>query len=95
MERARIDDELDLHGMPADEAGGAVRAFLRESLLEGCRKVLIIHGKGLHSEDGKAVLKETVRQILQKDRHVAAWGEAGRKEGGRGASWVWLSARGK
>ena len=95
MEKAPAEDELDLHGKLHDEAVDALRYFLRESRLEGYRKVLIIHGKGLHSENRKGVLKEAVQQILMKDRNVAAWGEAGRKEGGRGASWVWLSVRGK
>lgn len=95
MERARVDDELDLHGMVQEEALAALRYFLRESRLEGHRKVLVIHGKGLHSENRKGVLKDAVQQVLLKDRNVAAWGEAGRKQGGRGASWVWLSVRGK
>jgi len=95
MERAPVEDELDLHGKLQEEAVEALRYFLRESRLEGYRKVLIIHGKGLHSENRKGVLKEAVQQSLMKDKNVAAWGEAGRKEGGRGASWVWLSVRGK
>ena len=95
MEKAQVDDELDLHGMLQEEAAAALRYFLRESRLEGLRKVLIIHGKGLHSENRRGVLKEAVQQVLLKDRNVSAWGEAGRKEGGRGASWVWLSVRGK
>ena len=98
MERVPPEDELDLHGMVVEEAVAALRYFLRESRLEGCRKVLVIHGKGLHSENRQAVLKGAVQQVLMKDRNVAAWGEAGRKEGGRGASWVWLrgpSVRGK
>ena len=98
MEKVPADDELDLHGMQWEEAVTSLRYFLRESQLEGYRKVLVIHGKGLHSENRQAVLKGAVQQVLMKDRHVAAWGEAGRKEGGRGASWVWLggpSVRGK
>jgi len=98
IERMAPDDELDLHGMLQEEAVAALRYFLRESRMEGYRKVLVIHGKGLHSENRKGILKEAVQQVLMKDRNVAVWGEAGRKEGGTGASWVWLSvssARGK
>ena len=95
MERAAAEDELDLHGQLQEEAAANLRYFLRESRLQGCRKVLVIHGKGLHSENRKGVLKEAVQQILMKDKNVATWGEAGRKDGGKGASWVWLSARGK
>jgi DNA-nicking Smr family endonuclease len=93
MERSPVDDELDLHGQLAEEAVTSLRFFLRESRLAGLRKVLVIHGKGLHSENRKAVLKQAVHQVLVKDKNVAAWGEAGRKEGGRGASWVWLKTR--
>jgi DNA-nicking Smr family endonuclease len=93
MERSPVDDELDLHGQLAEEAVASLRFFLRESRLAGLRKVLVIHGKGLHSENRKAVLKQAVHQVLVKDKNVAAWGEAGRKEGGRGASWVWLKTR--
>ena len=93
MEKAAVDDELDLHGMLQEEAVTALRFFLRESRLEGYRKVLIIHGKGLHSENRRGVLKEAVQQVLLKDKNVAFWGEGGRKEGGRGASWAWLKAR--
>lgn len=97
MERTAVDEELDLHGMLQAEAVAAVRAFLASSRREGHRKVLIIHGKGLHSENRKSVLRDAVHQVLIKDKNVAAWGEAGRKEGGKGASWVWLnvSVRGK
>jgi len=95
MEKAAVQDELDLHGLTQDEALHSLRMFLRESRLEGLRKVLVIHGKGLHSESGRAVLREAVRQALMKDRNVAAWGEAQRHKGGSGAAWVWLSAPGK
>ena len=95
MERTTADDELDLHGMLQDEALTSLKFFLRDAQREGCRKVLVIHGKGLHSENRRAVLKDAVRQALMKDSHVAAWGEASRKEGGQGASWVWLNALGK
>jgi len=95
MEQAAIDDELDLHGMLQQEALDALRLFLAQSQREGLKKVLVIHGKGLHSENHKSVLREAVQQVLMKDRNVASWGEAGKKHGGRGASWVWLSARGR
>ncbi len=91
IERTAADDELDLHGMLQDEAVTALRYFLRESRLEGCRKVLVIHGKGLHSQNQKGVLKDAVAQVLMKDKNVASWGEAARQEGGKGASWVWLN----
>jgi DNA-nicking Smr family endonuclease len=90
MERAATDDEIDLHGHLKDEAVHLLRHFLARSRSSGARKVRIIHGKGLHSGDGKGVLKEAARAVLAKNPNVAAWGEAGRTEGGSGATWVWL-----
>jgi len=95
MERGRVEAELDLHGLTREAAVETLREFLGQSAAEGLRKVLIIHGKGLHSENSRGVLTEAVSQVLSKNRNVAAWGQAGKKEGGRGASWAWLSARGK
>jgi DNA-nicking Smr family endonuclease len=91
MEKAPIDDEIDLHGHLKDEAVLLLRNFLTRSRNDGARKVMVIHGKGLHSDDGKGVLKQAVRQVIGKNPNVAAWGEAGRTEGGSGATWVWLT----
>lgn len=98
MEKARADEVLDLHGLLREEAVTQARAVLAQARQDGLRKVLLIHGKGLHS-DGKSVLKEAVRQVVAKNPHVAAWGVASRQDGGEGATWVWLkddlSVRGK
>jgi DNA-nicking Smr family endonuclease len=95
MEAARHDAVLDLHGLGRDDAVAALREFLGSAAAGGLRKVLVIHGKGLHSEDGRGVLSDAVREVLSKNRNVGAWGQAANKQGGRGASWVWLTARGK
>lgn len=95
MERARADDEIDLHGMTRGAALDALGVFLAQAAAEGRRKVRVIHGKGLHSENSRGVLADAVRQALARNKNVAAWGEADRKDGGSGASWAWLSVRGK
>jgi len=90
IERAPIDDELDLHGLDQETALTALSAFIAQCHHAGLAKVLIIHGKGLHSENGRAVLREAVQRALTKDNRVAFWGAAGQREGGHGASWAWL-----
>jgi DNA-nicking Smr family endonuclease len=95
IEAARHEAVLDLHGLSRDAAVASLREFLGSAVADGLRKVLVIHGKGLHSDDGRGVLSDAVREVLSKNRNVAAWGQAAGKQGGRGASWVWLSARGK
>ncbi len=95
MESAHSDAVIDLHGLGRDDAVASLRQFLGGAAADGLRKVLVIHGKGLHSDGGRGVLSDAVREVLSKNRNVAAWGHAPNKQGGRGASWVWLSARGK
>jgi DNA-nicking Smr family endonuclease len=83
----RPQDVLDLHGMTADEASSAIRAFIESSSRRGLEKVLVIHGKGLHSE-GEPVLKKTTRKALEAHPLAGRFGEASRIDGGSGAMWV-------
>jgi DNA-nicking Smr family endonuclease len=94
----RIEDTLDLHGLKREEALENLKDFLRKASQEGTRKVLVVHGKGLHSEKGKPVLKTAVEQELRRLTFVETFGVAQRRDGGNGATWIVLknlSARGK
>jgi DNA-nicking Smr family endonuclease len=48
--------KLDLHGMRANQVEPAIERFVRMHQRRGARHVLLIVGKGLHSEDGTSVL---------------------------------------
>jgi DNA-nicking Smr family endonuclease len=90
---------LDLHGLSSVEAEEALDRFIRDSRARGLAKVLIIHGKGLHSP-GQPVLQQVVQNYLEKCPHTGAFARANRAEGGRGATWVLIrgtgpSARGR
>ena len=78
---------LDLHGMTGEEAESAVADFVRLSSRRGLEKVLVIHGKGLHSS-GAPVLKKAARRALETAPLAGRFGEADRTEGGSGALWV-------
>ena len=78
---------LDLHGLTAEQARVEVRDFLHDSKQQGLRKVLIIHGKGYHSQD-RPVLKNEVIKILERSPITGGFGTAARNEGGSGALWV-------
>jgi DNA-nicking Smr family endonuclease len=80
---------LDLHGLTGEEAESAVAAFLETSSRMGLEKVLVIHGKGLHSS-GTPVLKRAVRRAFEAHPAAGRFGEADRTEGGSGAMWVLL-----
>jgi DNA-nicking Smr family endonuclease len=80
-----IQDELDLHGLTADEAALATAEFLAESRRRGVRCVRIIHGKGRGSRGREPVLKVRIRAQLQRRDEVLAYVEPREIEGGGGA----------
>jgi DNA-nicking Smr family endonuclease len=84
---------LDLHGLTAEAAESAIAAFIEGSAREGLEKVLVIHGKGLHSEGGQSVLKKTARRVLEAHPLAGRIGEASRFDGGSGALWVLIRNR--
>ncbi|WP_455383292.1 Smr/MutS family protein [Salinispira pacifica] len=82
--------EIDLHGLRAEEALNRLDQFLLECERSGLRKVLVIHGKGIHSDRGEAVLARAVRLHLQKHTLAGKLVHPPRQYGGRGALWVML-----
>lgn len=56
----RPDARVDLHGLRLSEAETALVRFFNQQKALGHRQLLVIHGKGLHSEDGAGVLGEMV-----------------------------------
>ena len=83
---------LDLHGMTGEEAEAAIAGFVASSSRMGLEKVLVIHGKGLHSS-GAPVLKKAARRSLEANPLAGRFGEADKSEGGSGALWVLIRKR--
>ncbi|MEA5030556.1 MAG: Smr/MutS family protein [Sphaerochaeta sp.] len=94
LKSMRPQAELDLHGVTGNEARVLVNDFLSESVGNHLQKVRIVHGRGLHSPDGKAVLKDVVAEVLESSPYVRAYGNPPPGEGGTGAVWIILQ-RGK
>lgn len=84
-----VDDSLDLHGHTQKSAIAALSVFLRESLSLGYKMLIIIHGKGQRSQN-MAVLKPLTLHWLSQQRSVLAWCPAQARDGGSGASYVYL-----
>jgi DNA-nicking Smr family endonuclease len=84
---------LDLHGMTGEEAESAIADFVYSSSRSGLEKVLVIHGKGLHST-GAPVLKKAARRAIEAHPLAGRFGEAERADGGSGALWVVIRRRG-
>ncbi len=89
LARLRPEAAIDLHGMTAEAAMDALRLFLDDSRRKGMRKVLIIHGKGMHSE-GDPVLKRAVLRFLERYPGAGRSGTADKESGGGGATWLIL-----
>lgn len=87
-----VDREVDLHGLTAVEAKGALDACLEQALRAEERCVIAIHGRGLHSP-GDPVLRAALPSWLMRGRFAAkvlAFAPAPQKLGGSGATLVWL-----
>lgn len=78
---------LDLHGMTAAEAEKAMASFIYLAAAKKYRKVLIIHGKGIHSKESP-VMRQTVISFLERCPKAGKHGTPSAAEGGSGATWV-------
>jgi DNA-nicking Smr family endonuclease len=93
-----VEGRLDLHGLTRDDVPGAVDRFLRQSRLGGRRCVLLVHGRGRHSEARDPVIKEALHGWLASGRfgrQVLAFASARPVDGGAGALYVLLRRAGR
>ena len=82
---------LDLHGLHQDEARIRLDSFISDCKRRGLRKIMIIHGKGIHTQGTDPVLGELVRRFIEIDPRCGSSGHPKNKaEGGSGATWVIL-----
>lgn len=85
-----VQDSLDLHGNTGDAARKLLQEFLHEAAQRGLRCVLVIHGKGMNSRGGEAVLRKLTRHWLAQRPDVLAYCDAPPGGGGSGAALVLL-----
>jgi len=92
MRRKKADLVLDLHGQNAEDAKIELNNFIQKSYRTGANKILIIHGKGNHT-NGRAVLKPLVKSILEMSPYIGDIGTPERRDGGSGATWAVVRQR--
>jgi DNA-nicking Smr family endonuclease len=88
-----IQDFVDLHRLTQEAAEIRIRDFLLNSHGRGLRCVLIVHGKGLNSENQVPVLKKRVPRWLSRGpvrKIILAFATAKPYDGGTGATYVLL-----
>jgi DNA-nicking Smr family endonuclease len=88
----RAERRIDLHGLTAAEARRELTAELRAAFADGVRCVLVVHGRGLHSEGGPVLKSGVVDWLIAAPLAslVLAFASAQPRDGGPGASYVLL-----
>ncbi len=89
--KAHLEATLDLHGCTIDIALGQLRQFLFESKRLGRRRVLVVHGKGLHSDHGAPLREAVLGELLgAASGLVHALASAAPTDGGEGATYIMI-----
>ena len=93
---------IDLHGYTLEEANQAVETFINKSYLENVKKLIIVTGKGLHSQNEKnpyvsknlSILKYSIPEFIKGNQNlmkkIKEIKDADIKDGGSGSFYVYL-----
>ena len=96
---------LDLHGYSLDEANSLINNFINKSYDEGVFKLIIVTGKGLHSQNEKdpyiskdlGKLKYSVPEFIENNeelrKKIIEIKEANIEDGGSGAFYIFLKKK--
>ena len=96
---------LDLHGKTLDEANQIIENFIRKSYEDKVHKLIIVTGKGLHSNNEKApyvskdlgILKHSIPNFLKNNVElmelISNMSEASIEDGGSGAFYIFLKKK--
>ncbi len=90
--RLTPDASLDLHGLQRHQVAEKIGHFLQNAVHRQWRTLLLVTGRGLHSAEGRPVLRAEAERYLETDAGelVAEWSRAPRQYGGAGALVVFL-----
>ena len=93
---------IDLHGYTLDQANKKIEDFINQNFLAGIKKLIVVTGKGLHSENEKnpyvskdlSILKYSVPEYIKNNKNlmnkIYEFGEAKIEDGGSGAFYILL-----
>ena len=96
---------IDLHGHTLDQANKKIEDFINQNYLAGIKKLIVITGKGLHSENEKnpyisrdlSILKNSVPEYIKNNKNlmnkIYEFGEAKIEDGGSGAFYIFLKKK--
>ena len=93
---------IDLHGYTLDEANKTIENFIKKAFSENVNKLIVVTGKGLHSENEKdpyvskdlGILKYSVPEFITNDKDLMSKinkiTDAKIEDGGGGAFYIFL-----
>ena len=93
---------IDLHGYSLDEANKTIEDFIYNAYIESVNKLIVVTGKGLHSENEKdpyiskdlGILKYSVPEFISNNRNLMSMinemKDAEIEDGGAGAFYIFL-----
>ena len=96
---------LDLHGKTLDEANSIIENFIKKSYEDKVQKLIIVTGKGLHSDNENdpyvskdlGILKYSIPEFVKNNENlmkiISNISEASVKDGGTGAFYIFLKKR--
>ena len=93
---------IDLHGYTLDQANKIIEGFIIKSFEESINKLIVVTGKGLHSQNEKdpyvskelSILKYSVPEFISKNKNlmniINEITDAKIEDGGEGAFYIFL-----
>ena len=96
---------IDLHGYTLSEANEKIKKVIINSYNSGVKKILVVTGKGLHSQNEKdpyvskdlSILKYSVPNFIEKNMElknlITEMKEASLEDGGSGAFYIYLKKK--
>ena len=93
---------IDLHGYNLEEANKTIENFIIKSYQENIRKLIVVTGKGIHSQNEKdpyvskdlSILKYSVPEFISKNKNlmkiIYEMKDAKIEDGGAGAFYIFL-----
>ncbi len=96
---------LDLHGKSLDDANRVIENFIKKSHQDKVHKLIIVTGKGLHSNNEKdpyvskdlGILKYSIPEFLKNNselmKMISNISDANIQDGGSGAFYIFLKKK--
>ena len=93
---------IDLHGYTLEQANKTIEDFVKKSYQDRANKLIVVTGKGLHSQNEKdpyvskdlSILKYSVPEFIKNNKSlmniINEIKDAGIKDGGSGAFYIYL-----